>query len=502
MSPGSTTLLDLERGIKNKQFSLALYEQAAARLGDTAGEEWKSFLNTVILGLKTSLQALEAQYTSITARQHTQRLHEDPHVPTISIAELTRVVSEEADARDDLLANMRTLERIGKKRNGFEQELQEKLQSMKRRLQLRSYASRDAAMDMQDIEDIQEDILHYKKRIQSITSDYEHLVTRVCDTMMAANRAAKSHLTVPGLGRWAPVHAPVAVTITPDPASNTVSTATAQTAVTVTAAQVRVSDIHSQVEASAGGVQMGTVSGAVTSRPRTKTAIVKLDERLSSLTLSPRLEQYADVKPVHQQQFNLGDIGWFPVLRPSWSSSSKDIHTEFGYICAKSYPLIIVEKLDDCMLGLIISTSHGNGLRLKGDSVRDRSVPVVDQFPVFAVEEGWGSDLFPRQTVRVANLGGEFHPLAGSYVDMLNAVMVPYDSRFQKKGSVMKDDVITLQRMRLSAVLTNSQAGALMKNNRFWNYMTGWEKHVANTEHMCRRRDDILTEMVSREQTQ
>ncbi|KAI4942377.1 hypothetical protein J4E86_010180 [Alternaria arbusti] len=263
-------------------------------------------------------------------------------------------------------------------------------------------------MDDQAIEEIQEDIIDNTERIRRCNREYDYLSARAYRKMTAANRAAKSHLTMPGFGRWAPVRAPVAVAVTPESANIAVTTAPAPTNVAVTATQVRVSDITARVEAAARNTEMGTASGAVASRPKTKTAVVKLDERLSSLTLCPHLEQYADVKPVPQDNFSIGDIGWFPVLRPSLSVSSSDIHTEFGYICAKSYPVIIVEYLDDCMLGLIISTSHGNGLRLKGESIRHRSVPVVDQSSSSPVPDqpSWGADLSPRQTIRVENLNG------------------------------------------------------------------------------------------------
>ncbi|KAI4676885.1 hypothetical protein J4E81_011034 [Alternaria sp. BMP 2799] len=475
----------LEREIKSRMAEVAEYEHAVARLHDTIGDEWSRILDSSLRRSKASLQELEDRYMRIALRHHGQRLHEDSYVPTISIAELERVDFAETDAWDDLLANLLTLKRIGKKRSGLEQELHEKRRLMERRLQLRSYSRRDEAMDDQEIEDIHEDILRYTERIQSLTPEFEPLLTRACDTMMAANRASKSHLKVPGFGRWAPVRAPVAVTVTPERTGTTIATAPVPSAVAVTAAQVRISDIPSQVESSARNIQMGTASGVVASRPKTKTAVVKLDERLSNLTLCPRLSQYADVKPVNSHNFSVGDIGWFPVLRPSLSVSSSDIHTEFGYICAKSYPIVIVECLDDCMLGLIISTSHGNGLRLKGDSIRERSVPVVDQSSNSPVPHppNWGAGLYPRQTVRVEHRSGEYRPPASAYIDMLNTIMIPYDSRFRKDGAIMEDDVLALQRMRLSAVLLKSDAGALGDSTELWNYLTGWLRDVAGLEH-------------------
>ncbi|KAI4634307.1 uncharacterized protein J4E87_001480 [Alternaria ethzedia] len=459
----------LERDIENKMVVVADYEEAVARLHDTVGDDWNWILDTTLQQGKASLKELEDQYMRIALRHHGRRLHEDSYVPTISISELRRVVYAESGAWDDLVAHLNTWERIDDKRIRLERELRDKQQSKRR----------------SEVREIQDDIRDNTERLEGIELEWQHLLARAYRKMTAANRAAKSHLKEPGFGRWAPVPVPVQVTATPESASIAVATASAPTTVAVTAAQVRVSDIPAQVEAAAINTEMGTASGAVTSSSKTKTAIVKLDERLSSLTLCPRLEQYADVKPVPWNNFSVGDIGWFPVLRPSLSVSSSDIHTEFGYICAKSYPIIIVEYLDDCMLGLIISTSHGNGLRLKGASIRDRSVPVVDQSSSFAVPDpsSWGADLSPRQTIRVEHLSGQYRPPASAYVDMLNAIMIPYDSRFRKEGTIVKDDVLALQRMRLSAVLMNSDAGGLGDPGSLWNYLTGWLKEVIGFEN-------------------
>jgi len=485
MSRTSKNLLDLEREIESKIIVVADYEEAAARLHDTVGDEWNLILNERLQRGKASLKALEDQYLRIASRHHGRHLLEDSYVPAISVSELTRVTSAERDAWDDLCANIRTWRHIDKRRIRLEEELHQKQRSKERHEQLRSYSRREATMDDQAIEEIQEDIIDNTERIRRCNREYDYLSARAYRKMTAANRAAKSHLTMPGFGRWAPVRAPVAVAVTPESANIAVTTAPAPTNVAVTAAQVRVSDITARVEAAARNTEMGTASGAVASRPKTKTAVVKLDERLSSLTLCPRLEQYADVKPVPQDNFSIGDIGWFPVLRPSLSVSSSDIHTEFGYICAKSYPVIIVEYLDDCMLGLIISTSHGNGLRLKGESIRHRSVPVVDQSSSSPVPDqpSWGAYLSPRQTIRVENLNGQYRPPASAYIDMLNAIMIPYDSRFQKEGAIVKDDVLALQRMRLSALLMNSDAGGFGSCSSLWNYWTGWLRDVTGFEN-------------------
>lgn len=157
---------------------VAEYEQATARLGDTGGRECMFLLNTRLQESKTSLQASEAQYTYMTTRHHSQGLHEEPYVPMTSIAELTRVVSAEADALDDLVAHVRTWVRIDKKRLRLEHELYEKQRSKERNEQLQSYSRREETMDDQDIEDIHEDIRHNAERIQSVILEYEHLQVR------------------------------------------------------------------------------------------------------------------------------------------------------------------------------------------------------------------------------------------------------------------------------------------------------------------------------------
>ena len=157
------------------------------------------------------------------------------------------------------------------------------------------------------------------------------------------------------------------------------------------------------------------------------------------------MKQFVDYESLKPRDFEIGDIGWFPVLRPTLSTSSSDIHTEFGYICAKAYPLIIVEKLDDCMIGLIISTSGGSGLSRKGTSIKSRSVPIFHESYGHFTSPELGTDLFPRQKIRVDKQSG-YRPAPSAYIDMLNTIMIPYDTRFKKEGSIVGDDVLPLSR--------------------------------------------------------
>jgi hypothetical protein len=57
---------------------------------------------------------------------------------------------------------------------------------------------------------------------------------------------------------------------------------------------------------------------------------------------------------------------------------------------------------------------------------------------------------------------------------MLNVIMIPYDTRFQKKGYLIMEDVLVLQRMRLSAVLAASGAGKLGSIPNFWQWLGRW----------------------------
>ena len=174
--------------------------------------------------------------------------------------------------------------------------------------------------------------------------------------------------------------------------------------------------------------------------------------------------------------FSLGDIGWFPVLRPTLRTSSSDIHTQFGYICAKSYPVIIVEKLDDGMIGLIVSTSGGSGLSRKGTSIKSRSVPIVHESYSSSTSSDWGTNLYPRKALRV-DKNGEYSPPSGAYVDMLNTAMIPYDSRFKKEGGIVATDALPLQQMRLSAFFATTGAGRSGGYAEFRKWLDKWGSH-------------------------
>jgi hypothetical protein len=448
----ATALNKLKFEIRASMRKVAHYEAAIARLSSTAEDEWIPNLNFELQSEKRALEDLGVMYKSIAQTHHTERLPEELCVSVISIAELLQVVSAERKTCEDFIA-------ISRSRNHFYNERRRmnlELWKIKSELRARSNQSVEVTEDNSKIQELENNIKELHDNWVKRPFDHEPSTTRVYETTVAANRAAKSDLNVPGMGRWSPMPAPITVTTAPATASFI---------------QTKDADISSNSIAAGTNIE---ASNAIT---KSKTAIIEEDAKPLDITPYPPVGQYANVKRIEQQVFNIGDISWFPVLRPSLCESSSDFYGEFGYICAKNYPLIIVEKLDDCMLGLIISTSNGNGLSRKGSSVRNRSVLVTTQSTTFHTSSDWGQSLYPRQALRVEH-SSNYSPRASAYVDMLNVIMIPYDSRFEKKGNLVEDDVLPLQQMRLSAVLTTSRAGTSGSHSRFWSWLGKWWKQV------------------------
>ncbi|KAG9190116.1 hypothetical protein G6011_08204 [Alternaria panax] len=184
--------------------------------------------------------------------------------------------------------------------------------------------------------------------------------------------------------------------------------------------------------------------------------------------------QYTDVKNIDKDKFKIGNIGWFPILRPSLSASPANIHTKFGYICAKAYPVVIFGKFDDFMLGLIISTSNGNGLNFKGPSIKGRSVPVVTESSSISTSSDWGQQhLQPKRKLRVKGSSG-YIPPTGAYVDMFNTISIPYDSRFQIEGRILPEDVLPMNQMRFSATLYSARPMTVSDNIGVCNWLGNW----------------------------
>ncbi|KAH8635475.1 hypothetical protein IG631_10876 [Alternaria alternata] len=474
-APLEQELSKLKSKIKTQMIKVAGYEQAIARLGDTIEDKCMSFIKAERQFWQTTLEADEERYETIMGMAHEEFVPEDSHIPVLSIAELSQISSAELEALENATSLRLSLVQLDNNRIGLEQELRNIIQA-KERTQTRPIKSMNTMEDDNEIRSFKSIIEGYADKIREHGSLLFSLSQKLWVAVEAANRAAKSDIEVPGIGRWSPLPTPRTVTATPMSTATTATTASdvvTTEPITVSTAQVEVTDMPPGVKAAAKNPQASTVSDVVATVPRSMTTTVKVDKTLLSITLCAPQKQYANVQSVEQTEFAVGDIGWFPILRPSLSESSSDIHTEFGYICAKAYPLIIVEKLEDCMLGLVISTSNGNGLRLKCASVKSRSAPLLAELSQNSTFPDWGQKLYPRRMLHVKR-SSEYSPPAGAYVDMLNVIMIPYDTRFQKKGRLMGVNVPILQQMRLSAVLAKSQAAKLGDDPKFRMWFNEW----------------------------
>ncbi|CAG5184770.1 uncharacterized protein ALTATR162_LOCUS11073 [Alternaria atra] len=319
------TIRKLGSEIRTAMTAIADYEEGVVRLGDTAKDELISTMKKIVRDRKKTLQALEAQYETIAKMPHTEALSEGPRVLVVSIADLGQVASAEAKAWEDYRILKLAYLELSAEYVRMEGEVRDKEHLEEQSRGVGSIESVEATEGDSEVQKLKNNIKDYEDKLREQTSARKKLFNNAYEATIAANRAAKSNLVVPGIGTWTPmpVHIPI------------------------TTAQVKVKDIPSDVIAASKNIQTGTTSNVAATVPRSMTAIIKVDKTLSSITLCPPQELYVYVKRIEQQKFDIGDIGWFPILRPSLSESSSDLHTEFGYICAKSYPLIIVEKLED-----------------------------------------------------------------------------------------------------------------------------------------------------------
>ncbi|RYN37675.1 hypothetical protein AA0114_g11509 [Alternaria tenuissima] len=460
--------------IKTRIIKPAGYEQTIARLGNKIENEYTLDIKAKHQYLQTQLKIDQKRYTNMVGMSPIEHRPEDSHVPAISILGLSQFTPAEVKAFEDVTIIYLSRVQFTANRAALEQEVRNIRQAKERR-QTGSIKSIYAVEDGNDIQDIKSII----KECGDTMREHESWITFLRSKAWAAieaNRAVKSEIEMPRFSTRSPIPAPTAIAATPlsapTPATTTSDIVTVEP-ITITTAQVEVADIPPEVKAAAKEIKARKASNVVATVPKSTTAITKVDKTLSSITLCATRKQYANVKNVERTKFVVGDIGWFPILRPSVSKSSFDIYTEFGYICAKSYPLIIVETLEDCMLGLVISTSNGNGLRLKCDAVKSRSALLVNETSRNSTFSDWGQELIPRKMLRVKG-SSDYSPAAGAYVDMLNVIMIPYDTRFQKKGYLIMEDVLVLQRMRLSAVLAASGAGKLGSIPNLWQWLGRW----------------------------
>ncbi|RYO16618.1 hypothetical protein AA0111_g11295 [Alternaria arborescens] len=464
----------LKYTIRRQMIKLAVYEQIIARPSNTIENECTSIIKARQQILQATLKANQKRYTNMVVMSPMKHLPQYYHVPAISISELSRFTSTEVKAFEDVTTIHLSLVQLTVNRAALEQEIRN-IRSKERR-QTEPVKWIDAVEDANEIQDIKSIIKECGDTMREHESWIMSLRLNAWAATNAANRVAKSDVGMPRISTRSPSPAPAAIAATPLSAPTPATTAcdiVIFEPVKIASVQVAVADIPPEVKAAAKDIKARKASNVVATVPKSTTAITKVEKTLSSITLCAARKQYANVKNVERTKFVVGDIGWFPILRPSVSKSSSDIYTEFGNICAKSYPLIIVETLEDCMLGLVISTSNGNGLRLKCDAVKSRSALLVSETSRNSTFSDWGQELIPRKMLRV-KCSSEYSPAAGAYVDMLNVIMIPYDTRFQKKGYLIMEDVLVLQRMRLSAVLAASGAGKLGSIPNFWQWLGRW----------------------------
>lgn len=198
---------------------------------------------------------------------------------------------------------------------------------------------------------------------------------------------------------------------------------------------------------------------AKTSETRTASDQPRFEESPPAIPRPIVQNRYKSVRNVDPKTISVGDIGWAPLPRMALSSSTnKTIPSEYGKVSIKVYPFIIVKKLDDCMLGVVISTARGQGLKTKSASVRQRSCYVTGpNFKGFD-DPPFGWAMSPRcQNLVVA--GTDYEPAPGAFVDMLDSHKIYYNSRFEKSGCLTIQSRVDLGRMRLSALLWGASEG-------------------------------------------
>ncbi|KAI8939204.1 hypothetical protein NX059_005034 [Plenodomus lindquistii] len=177
--------------------------------------------------------------------------------------------------------------------------------------------------------------------------------------------------------------------------------------------------------------------------------------------------------------YTVGDIAWYPVLRPTFNPSPGDIQTEFGFVCAKFYPVVIVEKLEDNMIALVISTSGGRGLSALPPSAQRRCTHVVSDYTKVLPMMPFGSNILPEKILSVASewdeaagqpKGYEPHPKA--YVDMLDTIKIRYDTRFKKGGALTAESARDIVSMRAAVMLDRSRKA--MGDDDFGKLLRTW----------------------------
>ncbi|KAI4942461.1 hypothetical protein J4E91_010058 [Alternaria rosae] len=155
---------------------------------------------------------------------------------------------------------------------------------------------------------------------------------------------------------------------------------------------------------------------------------------------------------------SVGDIGWAPLPRMAATSRPWFVPSEYGQICIKVYPFIIVKKMEDCMVGVVISTSRGNGLANKTASLRARSTYVVGANFRGYSDVSYGEGMGPKGMNLEVDQTQAYEPRPGAFMDMLDTYQIPYNTRWKPEGRLTYTSRVDLGRMRY-AVLKKDTLG-------------------------------------------
>ncbi|KAI4676878.1 hypothetical protein J4E81_011027 [Alternaria sp. BMP 2799] len=158
---------------------------------------------------------------------------------------------------------------------------------------------------------------------------------------------------------------------------------------------------------------------------------------------------YQNVRGIDPNAISVGDIGWAPLPRMAATTRATHIPSQYGQIIIKVYPFIIVKKMADCMIGVVISSAGGNGLRYKQDSLRARSTCVVEEGCRGPTNVSYGWAMGPRLDLEVDGTSA-YKPVPGAFVDVLDSHQIPYNTRWKADGRLTHVSRGNLWKMRFA----------------------------------------------------
>ncbi|KAI4634301.1 uncharacterized protein J4E87_001474 [Alternaria ethzedia] len=158
---------------------------------------------------------------------------------------------------------------------------------------------------------------------------------------------------------------------------------------------------------------------------------------------------YQNVRGTDPNAISVGDIGWAPLPRMAATARATHVPSQYGQIVIKVYPFIIVKKMADCMIGVVISSAGGNGLRHKQDSLRARSTCVVEEGSRGPTNVSYGWAMGPRLDLEVDGTSA-YRPVPGAFVDVLDSHQIPYNMRWKADGRLTHVSRGNLWKMRFA----------------------------------------------------